>query len=313
MLSLRFGFLVHLLAALAGATAFSADGLRVPLDSIVRQHEVDSRVEGVDNVILRKNRFSLVLNKNSRKIYISGMLAYMDSSFLQAQGRWTLHRSDARTLLNPILGGPVSVKPPGGVVVLDPGHGGQDDGAKHGSTLEKELVLDIARRTSAVLKKHNISHRLTRESDEALDLSERTDFARKAGAGLFVSIHCNSSSNPNAKGSETYVLPAAGFPSTSGNGSELIACAGNRFDPLNTLLGCHVQRQLLISAHCSDRGLKKARFQVLREAPCPAALVECGFISNASERRNLESADYRQRLAKGLANGIMNYWRSTRK
>jgi N-acetylmuramoyl-L-alanine amidase len=193
-------------------------------------------------------------------------------------------------------------------VVLDPGHGGEDSGAVGAQRVcEKKVALDVAARVAARLRDSGVVVRMTRTQDQTLPLYQRPACARRWGADLFVSMHLNSSRNDDAAGLETYIVPAAGYPSTSSTRADSRSCDGNRFDAQNALLAYYLQRGVLSTARIPDRGIKRARFEVLTEAPCPAALVECGFVSNRSEARRLRDAEYREALADGISRGILTY------
>lgn len=199
-----------------------------------------------------------------------------------------------------------------GPILLDPGHGGMDGGAKglYG-LLEKELTLDVARRVRARLAVAGLKVELTREDDRLIELDARSARAAARGASLFVSIHFNAATETESRGVETYVLPAAGFPPTaavrSGISNRYAATPGNAFDAANAALGYQLQRHLVRVAGTQDRGLKRARFLVLRDAPCPAALVECGFLTNPVDAALIANPAHRQRLAEGIARGILEY------
>jgi N-acetylmuramoyl-L-alanine amidase len=197
------------------------------------------------------------------------------------------------------------------VVVIDPGHGGTDTGAMGQKLSEKTVVLDIARRVRERLRRLNIDVRLTRDTDTALTLSERTAAAQQQGATLFLSIHMNSARNASASGLETYVVTAPGFVSTAGENGASGAEPGNRFDADSIVLAYETHRAVLEQTGAADRGVKHARFDVLSQAPCPAALIECGFLSNAYEENMISMKAYRGVLAEGIADGIMAYIRNT--
>ena len=192
-------------------------------------------------------------------------------------------------------------------VMLDPGHGGEDRGAVSSATRqqEKDLTLDLARRVAAGLARAPVHVMFTRNDDSALPLDLRVTLAANAPADCLVSIHVNAAPNLKAAGIETYLVPAAGFPSTSGGTAEAVV-PGNRFADANFALAFAVHRQLAKLGR-PDRGIKRARYHVLRNAPCPAILVEVGFLSNTSEARRLETSDYRQRLAEAIIAGIRAY------
>ena len=220
-------------------------------------------------------------------------------------------RADYDTLLHPILLA-TSAPPTRPLIVLDAGHGGDDSGARSAApeVQEKTLTLDIACDVAAQLRAAGQQVLLTRASDAAKSLGDRTRFAATHHAQLFVSIHANSApANPLAIGAETYILPAPGF---SGTGEfahgPTNACPGNHFDTANALLGFAIHRRCA-PATSMDRGLKRARFFVLKEASCPAVLIECGFLTNTNDTSLLRKAAYRAKFAQALTAGILDYTR----
>jgi N-acetylmuramoyl-L-alanine amidase len=196
------------------------------------------------------------------------------------------------------------------LVLLDPGHGGDQPGAKPASGLdEKELTLEVARIVSAELKRLGVSSVLTRDDDSELGLCERTSKIDEVEADLFISIHMNSAENAAARGLETYILPYEGYPSTAGGHRDTKRVVGNSSDELNAILAYLIHRDTLRATGAEDRGIKRARFEVLVNSTCPAVLVECGFLSNTNENSLLQTATYREELGKGVATGI-NYFMS---
>jgi N-acetylmuramoyl-L-alanine amidase len=117
----------------------------------------------------------------------------------------------------------------------------------------------------------------------------------------------NSAGNTAAAGLETYIVPAEGVPSTAGGRGSTKRVVGNSNDELNSVLSYLIQRDMLGATKAADRGVKRARFDVLTGATCPAVLIECGFLSNTAENARLQTPSYRQSLAKGIASGIKNY------
>jgi N-acetylmuramoyl-L-alanine amidase len=173
-------------------------------------------------------------------------------------------------------------------VVIDPGHGGADPGAVgRGNIYEKEIVLDIARQVAAILTQNGVSAVLTRNSDEEVELQPRVDIAERANATLFVSIHANSISldRPDVNGLETYYFE-------SGLG-----------------LANAIHASILRTASIEDRRVRKARFYVIRKTSMPSVLVETGFVTGATDAANLSTAAHRQNMARGIAQGILQYLR----
>ena len=127
-------------------------------------------------------------------------------------------------------------------------------------------------------------------------------------ASIFISIHANMAHNGFAHGIESFILPAPGFPGTSENVfPEEEQLPGNAFDGDNLLLADALHRPLIKETDAVDRGIKRERFAVLRDAPCPAVLLELGFLSHPAERKKLLDPDYRTRLARAILTGILAY------
>lgn len=185
--------------------------------------------------------------------------------------------------------GPASAGPLAGrVIVIDPGHGGSDSGAPGpGGVDEKDIVLSVARKVRTLLEEAGARVVLTRDGDETVGLYERADVAGQAGAALFVSIHANASPFPGVSGLETYYYPG------STEGKRLAAA---------------LQRALVARLGRPDREIHGADFVVVREPDVPAALVECGYLTNREEARMLISEEFQLRLARAIAEGILRYF-----
>jgi N-acetylmuramoyl-L-alanine amidase len=200
-----------------------------------------------------------------------------------------------------------------GIIVIDPGHGGKDNGAEGRVYREKDINLQVARRLKDVLRAKGYIALLTRDKDLFVELDDRSGKASAMKADLFVSIHSNSAGRGISaiNGIETYCLTPEGLPSTAdAKAKNLNKERGNASNKNNYLLAYNVQRSILRNTGAADRGVKHARFAVLREAPCPAILVETGFMSNLYEERNLGTGAYQDRLAFGIADGIIAYHRA---
>ena len=251
---------------------------------------------------------NLVLRSDSREAVVNGTLVWLHEPVQYARGRWSLHEVDASKVIDPILRPDRYLGRMGHrVVVIDPGHGGQDIGARGARGVEeKRAVLDIARRIRAHLVSAGVKVYMTRESDRFVELDERCVRAQRWGADVFISIHLNSAASGTAQGTETYALAAAGYESTAGGLSNL-SQPGNRFEGANAVLAYHVQKALTTKIGAQDRGVKRSRFLVLKNAPCPAVLVECGFVSNRREEERLLSEVYRESIAQGITRGTLSY------
>ncbi len=215
-------------------------------------------------------------------------------------------------------------------IVIDPGHGGKDPGAiSRNGVKEKNIVLDVAQRIKTALEQDGIDVIMTRSSDIFIPLETRARMANKSGADFFISIHANASKKRWARGFEVYTLSEA----TDDNARALAASENSALGYEETALDKHsrnvdaivwdlaftenrevsielagficqeISRILGMNA-CS---IKSARFYVLKGAEMPSVLVELSYLSNGSDEKNLKDSDYRQRMAQGIAAGILHY------
>lgn len=306
---------VILLALLHGPAARAAlvsGGLSLT-DTLAAYGFTDYSVYG-STILFRSRHAVLSFENGSRKVLVNGMTVYLNGGIGQWGNDWVIRPVDMADTLGPLLRpDPVLKSVPWGTVLIDPGHGGSDPGTRSGRGIEeKRLTLDLAKRVRIRLRDCGVSAVLTRDRDQVLTLDERCDRAARLGAALFVSIHLNSSKNAAISGVETFVVPAAGYPATADaldprRLSRPVPCPGNRYDSANVLLAACVHRGLLSQTGTEDRGVRRARFYVIRNASCPAALVECGFLSNTREAARLADEAYRDRVAEGVARGILTY------
>jgi N-acetylmuramoyl-L-alanine amidase len=256
----------------------------------------------------------LSVEADRREITLNGVQHWLSAPVLSARGQLWITARDVLKTIDPVLRqgrsrSPSTIR----LVVLDPGHGGSDTGTRGSRGVEKTLTLDIAQRIERYLEQTNVTAVLTRTTDKTLGLTDRVDLAKAKRADLFISIHLNSGGS--AEGIETYCTPPAGTASTAdsarrGSGSDSDVCVNNRYDEKNVWLAHCVQRSVLRATGEADRGVRRARFVVIRDAPCPAILIECGFLSSRAEEQRLLSADYREKLAKAIADGILEYRKS---
>ncbi|MDX1951552.1 MAG: N-acetylmuramoyl-L-alanine amidase [Verrucomicrobiota bacterium] len=199
----------------------------------------------------------------------------------------------------------------GGTIVLDPGHGGENSGARSrdGAVLEKFAVMDWARRIQKLLEKEGFRVVLTRTNDLDIPLTNRVAVAEQAKGDLFISLHFNSVDSPNDEaGIETFCLTPTGMPSTLTRGYD--DDPGRRFqnndhDIANFQFAIRIHQKMIQQTGRKDRGVRRARFMgVLREQNRPAVLLEGGFLSSPGEAALIGSADYREKLAEAVAEAI---------
>lgn len=177
-------------------------------------------------------------------------------------------------------------KPEEIVVVIDPGHGGTDDGGYRNGVGEKDINLAIAKSVESILSEKGYQVILTRDSDKAVSLEERVKLAEEKGADACISIHQNTCEWDNVMGLETWYC------------SQKTGEDGERLAKL-------LQMYATLQSGAQDRGiLDNDSLYITRESSMPTCLVETGFLSNAVERNNLTTSEYQEKLAKGIAQGI---------
>lgn len=199
----------------------------------------------------------------------------------------------------------------GRIVVIDPGHGGMNEGAKsaHDGRREKEFTLDWARRAQPLLEAQGWQVFLTRTNDVEMSLPARAAFADAVGGSLFLSLHFNTvAPDPSPMGVETFCVTPGGLPSHLTRGfPDLIGTVlpNNAHDESNLQLAVRLHRGMLSATGAVDRGVRWARFMdVLSPQRRPAVLLEGGFLSNPREARMIADPDYRQRLAQAVAQAL---------
>ncbi len=199
------------------------------------------------------------------------------------------------------------------VICLDAGHGGKDPGNRALGRQEKDYTLRLAAELRTQLQKAGFKVVFTRTSDRFIELSTRADIARQRGADVFISLHFNgtSSGRDEARGSEVYSMTPVGAASTNarGEGSGSGSYPGNRNNSKNLLLAYQIQKSLVRNLDSEDRGVRRARFEVLREATMPAALIEAGFLSHPTEGKKIFTEEYRRQMARAITEGIQSYKR----
>ncbi len=270
-------------------------------------------LKGYKTFRLRSQWTTIDVGKGERVLYLNRLPVYLGFPSLLSSGRLYITKADYQHVLQSILTPQAfSGKPQLRRIVIDAGHGGKDVGAKNDAyqLYEKNLNLDVARRLKSMLTQAGYEVVMTRDHDEYIPLERRPQIANRAKGDLFISIHFNAAASTTAEGFETFALTpqyqASSKYSKPGRGDS-VRWDGNAQDPWNTLLAYHVQRSLVQRVGGPDRGLKRARFLVLKHLECPGVLVELGFVSNPATAQKLRTAVFRQTLAQSLYDGIALY------
>jgi len=292
----------------------------VSLDSFAKFYgfKVPQAIEGKRPFELSSAGGTLQLTLDSREMRWKGARYWLSHSVRKESEVVLIPRVDLVKTFDPLLrpNGEIPRRPLLGVVI-DPGHGGGDEGTRAARGLsEKTANFDVAKRLVRCLDKAGIPWVLTRTKDRYVDHADRSKLADDHPGYIFVSIHFNEDSSRSSEGWETYSLSPQFAPSTSSGGSlvgdEDQIWPGNGYDHHNFLLTQAIHRSAVLakSNAPSDRGVKRARFKVLRLANSPSVLVEGGFMSNPREASLLRTEEYRQQVAAWIFAGIQAYARS---
>jgi N-acetylmuramoyl-L-alanine amidase len=323
----RIGFIVALLLLWSGASAWSQGKvLKVEGRDYLDLATAGARfgmeaywLKGHETFRLRSQWTTIDFRKNSRVASVNRVPVTLGFPTEASGGRLYLSEADHRHVLQPILTPQAFADPPDlRRIVLDPGHGGSDSGALNQAygLKEKDLTLDVALRLARMLRAAGYEVVLTRETDRFIPLEQRTRIANYERADLFLSLHFNAATNAQAAGYETFVLTPQYQPSSSTvkpGRRDAERFRGNDQDPWNALIGYHVQRSL-VSGHAGpDRGLKRARFLVLKHLECPGALLELGFVSHPQSAQRIRQASHREELAQSLFDGVRAYHQRLRR
>src|SRR5213596_1363234 len=248
----------------------------------------------------------------SREAMINGARSWLCFPLIEQDGKYLVSRTDVAKTIEPLVR-PHRVPNVGKVdtVVLDPGHGGHDKGQVSRYGAEKEFALDVARKLRPILQAKGLRVIMTREGDYFVPLEVRAKIANAARNSIFVSIHFNATNDdPDATGFEIFSFTPRGAPSTSDNAvtpTSLSMQAGTVVDNQSLALSACIYHSLLGHIPEFDRGIKRARFAVLRLTRVPAVLVEGGFLTERGESRLIANKDWRDKLAAAISVGIENY------
>lgn len=196
------------------------------------------------------------------------------------------------------------------LVVLDPGHGGQDSGAICAGVQEKDLTLDIAQRIDRLLQAQGVASLLTRTGDSYVSLADRAAVTNRSPDCIFVSIHFNEGNKNASAGVETYYAERQ-MSDRPQLASWLPFLQRAAFEPTSNVesesLAGFIQEALVARTQAMDRGTKPGNFYVIANVHHPAVLVEGGFLSNKDDIAKLATWDYREQMAVAITDGILRY------
>jgi len=284
------------------------------VDNIAKFYGFSDDVTPVNKTIrLDNGRNQLEVTLDSREAIGNGVGNWLCFPvLLHTDGRFLVSRIDLAKTIEPQFR-PHMLRNLGKIktVVIDPGHGGVEKGAASSFGNEKDFCLDVALKLRPLLQAKGFNVVMTREKDELVPLHERARIANATRDSIFISIHFNATdTNPAATGFEIYSLTPRGAPSTQDNSMLqhfLNMQAGSPVDAASLILSTAVYHSLLGHMPEFDRGIKRARFAVLRLTNLPAILVEGGFLTEREESRLIAKPEWRAKLAEAISVGVDNY------
>ena len=308
--------------SLISCAAFAADDWQVikvsghdylSIDNISKFYRLPAEVVPAGKKIrLETVKHPLEFVSGSREVIINGARSWLCFPLIEHDGKFLVSRMDVAKTIEPQLR-PHRIPNIGRLqtVVLDPGHGGHDKGAVGSYGYEKNFALDVARKLRPLLQAKGLRVIMTREGDYFVPLEVRAQIANAARDSIFVSIHFNATDrDPNATGFEIFSFTPRGAPSTSDTSltlSSLDMQAGSTVDTQSMALSSCIYHSLLGHIPEFDRGIKRARFAVLRLTRVPAVLIEGGFLTERGESELIAKNDWRTKLAQSISVGIQNY------
>jgi len=284
------------------------------VDNIAKFYGLLGNVDSTGkSVVLNNGRNQLQVTLDSRECIVNGIRNWLCFPVIAHDNKFLVSRIDLAKTIEPQLR-PHMIQRSGKIqtVVLDPGHGGYDKGAASTFGLEKNFALDVARQLRPMLQAKGFKVIMTRETDVFIPLEVRARIANATKDSIFVSIHFNATgSNPAATGFEIFSLTPRGAPSTNDDSLALHFVnmqAGSAMEAQSFELAAVVYHSMCGHFLTEfDRGIKRARFAVLRRNNLPAILVEGGFLSETGDAKRIADPAWRKQLAESISVGIDGY------
>jgi N-acetylmuramoyl-L-alanine amidase len=313
VLALFFSFAVYRASAYDWTIIKENGRDYIPLTDLARFYDFNSAEFSNGVATLNCPAVHLQCATGSRDLYLNGLKFILSLPVLDIQDRFCISRLDLAKLVDPVLRPTKIAASPVRTVVIDAGHGGSDSGARGPLGNEKDFTLDVALRARDLFTRAGFNVRMTRSSDIYVPLESRALFASFQPDAVFLSIHFNYGMGPTAEGVETYCLAPRGVPSTNDAGltfADFQNCTGNVRDPENIALATAIHASLITRLVVPDRGVKRARFVVLRNNAIPGVLIEGGFLTNPRDALRVAAPAYRELLADAIVRGVMAYNRA---
>lgn len=288
----------------------------VPLADWARANGLNAlRTSRGDEMVLANQTTRVVFNVDSHYADINGVRVALSLPIANVKGVLLIAQLDLDTAIRPLIFPQKMSTKRITTVCLDPGHGGKDTGNRVGWHYEKIYTLALAALVRDQLRQAGFNVIMTRTRDTYVDLPLRPALANRQGADLFVSLHFNATptGRSEVEGPQTYCITPVGASSTDaeGEGSNHGPTPANRVEQRSLLLAYQIQKSLVRNLGAEDRGVRRARFAVLRDATMPAILIEGGYMTHPVEGRKIFSDAYRYQMAQAIVKGILAYQKMT--
>ncbi len=288
------------------------DGRRyVPIEDVANFYRLNSPVVSGNEFTLTGQGRTIKGRNGGREVFINNVKYVLCFPIVAKGGRTLISAMDVTKIIEPVMR-PGKIKNATAVrtVILDAGHGGHDTGARGPLGVEKEAALDVVLRARKLLQENGYNVRLTRSSDVFIPLEKRAAFANKYPNAIFISVHFNKSKTSGGTGIETYALAPRGVPSMDEESlrySDFKQYPGHDRDPENIALATSMHSSMLRHMQLFDRGIKRARFVVIRDIAIPGVLLEGGFMNHPNDGRRISQSAFRDAFARAILEGVNRY------
>lgn len=284
------------------------------LENIARFYKLKGELKPGDRKIsLSNGRSTLETGSDGRIIFVNGVKQWLSFPVRESDGKLLVSRFDLAKTIDPALRpNMVPAVKPFKTVVIDAGHGGHDKGAASQFGMEKDYNLLVSKELKTMLEKRGFKTVMVRSTDEFVPLEERARRANAVPDSIFVCIHFNASgdNSGDATGFEVFALAPRGAPATHDEYTyaDLLAqLPGHDSENASLALATAIQHALIGHMGEFDRGVKRARFAVLKLTKSASVLVEGGFLSNLADGKQINDPLWRNGLCESIADGVEAY------
>ena len=281
----------------------------VTTSSLQKFYRFESYSAKGGEIFFRAPDLVMKARSGSQNLLINNTKFVLSKPVASSGGKYLISRMDLVKLIDPVLRPSfIKQKTPFQTVIIDAGHGGVDTGSDGVYGNEKSHALRLANILKGELEKRKFKVLMTRTGDQTISRGQRVAYANKVDNAIFISLHFNNGGR-SAEGIETYALSPQGAESTQHGPrvSDNAKYNGNQNDSANIALATAIHASVVHHIKPIDRGIKRARWDVLTGINKPAILFEGGFLTNPTEAKKIANYAHLNRLAGAIADGIVTY------